>query len=242
MKKYLVCQEDSDHRIWSALPIIVRVMYRVGCLLAARELGDGAGCGGAGLEGGALHSAPLPRLVVRRGLIAEASQRLAADGAFAERADADGAVQLAGEIDRSRKARGHELDGRDHVALEVDRLGPVEAEDPEDAQRLDEALVQADEEDGVLEPFALEVHRHELCLFVVDVAQRELADRRGEVELPEDRERLVALLPTVPEDVRRQQALLDHRLHGERACLLYTSDAADDLLCVDLGGRRIIKK
>src|SRR5680860_1665277 len=26
-----------------------------------------------------------------------------------------------------------------------------------------------------------------------------------------------------------------------RACLLYTSDAADDLLCVDLGGRRIIK-
>src|SRR5450756_3052871 len=27
-----------------------------------------------------------------------------------------------------------------------------------------------------------------------------------------------------------------------RTCLLYTSDAADDLLCVDLGGRRIIKK
>eukprot|EP00657_Telonema_sp_P-1_P007458 TRINITY_DN27340_c0_g1_i1.p1 TRINITY_DN27340_c0_g1~~TRINITY_DN27340_c0_g1_i1.p1 ORF type:complete len:132 (+),score=59.38 TRINITY_DN27340_c0_g1_i1:93-488(+) len=25
-------------------------------------------------------------------------------------------------------------------------------------------------------------------------------------------------------------------------CLLYTSDAADDLLCVDLGGRRIIKQ
>src|SRR5428012_16251 len=30
------------------------------------------------------------------------------------------------------------------------------------------------------------------------------------------------------------------RLRGR--CLLYTSDAADDLLCVDLGGRRIIKK
>ena len=27
-----------------------------------------------------------------------------------------------------------------------------------------------------------------------------------------------------------------------RVCLLYTSDAADDLPCVDLGGRRIIKK
>ncbi len=25
-------------------------------------------------------------------------------------------------------------------------------------------------------------------------------------------------------------------------CLLYTSDAADELLCVDLGGRRIIQK
>ena len=29
---------------------------------------------------------------------------------------------------------------------------------------------------------------------------------------------------------------------GPGGCLLYTSDAADDLLCVDLGGRRIIKK
>ena len=25
-------------------------------------------------------------------------------------------------------------------------------------------------------------------------------------------------------------------------CLLYTSDVADDMQCVDLGGRRIIKK
>src|SRR5450756_3175036 len=32
------------------------------------------------------------------------------------------------------------------------------------------------------------------------------------------------------------------RLGPFRDCLLYTSDAADDLLCVDLGGRRIIKK
>ena len=27
-----------------------------------------------------------------------------------------------------------------------------------------------------------------------------------------------------------------------KVCLLYTSDAADDMQCVDLGGRRIIKK
>src|SRR5665213_2866562 len=34
----------------------------------------------------------------------------------------------------------------------------------------------------------------------------------------------------------------DHRKKGLFFdCLLYTSDAADDLLCVDLGGRRIIK-
>src|SRR5680860_1869452 len=34
------------------------------------------------------------------------------------------------------------------------------------------------------------------------------------------------------------------KLHNalNNICLLYTSDAADDLLCVDLGGRRIIKK
>ena len=35
-----------------------------------------------------------------------------------------------------------------------------------------------------------------------------------------------------------KQMMLAWRLY----CLLYTSDAADDLLCVDLGGRRIIKK
>src|SRR5450756_407972 len=36
-------------------------------------------------------------------------------------------------------------------------------------------------------------------------------------------------------------AALEARARSLR-CLLYTSDAADDLLCVDLGGRRIIKK
>ena len=31
-------------------------------------------------------------------------------------------------------------------------------------------------------------------------------------------------------------------VHMGRACLLFTSDAADDTPCVDLGARRIIKK
>src|SRR5450756_1049076 len=34
----------------------------------------------------------------------------------------------------------------------------------------------------------------------------------------------------------------DRSIGEAQTCLLYTSDAADDLLCVDLGGRRIIKK
>mgnify|MGYP007112063117 CR=1 FL=1 len=34
----------------------------------------------------------------------------------------------------------------------------------------------------------------------------------------------------------------DWKMEVVKGCLLYTSDAADDLLCVDLGGRRIIKK
>ena len=33
-----------------------------------------------------------------------------------------------------------------------------------------------------------------------------------------------------------------HEVEELTSCLLYTSDAADDTPCVDLGGRRIIKK
>ena len=39
--------------------------------------------------------------------------------------------------------------------------------------------------------------------------------------------------------VNTKLSVLSEQIMG---CLLYTSDAADDLLCVDLGGRRIIKK
>ena len=47
------------------------------------------------------------------------------------------------------------------------------------------------------------------------------------------------VVPAAPS--RRQRSVL--RSPGwPSTCLLYTSDAADDLLCVDLGGRRIIKK
>ena len=42
-----------------------------------------------------------------------------------------------------------------------------------------------------------------------------------------------ALLQQVP-SAKRKEFLV-------QSCLLYTSDAADDMQCVDLGGRRIIK-
>ena len=38
------------------------------------------------------------------------------------------------------------------------------------------------------------------------------------------------------------QKLHAFRMLGNKACLLYTSDAADERSSVDLGGRRIIKK
>ena len=61
-------------------------------------------------------------------------------------------------------------------------------------------------------------------------------------------------LPWLPEAIiesnaggeRVRGALIDAGMAPAEAddsiCLLYTSDAADDLLCVDLGGRRLIKK
>ena len=38
------------------------------------------------------------------------------------------------------------------------------------------------------------------------------------------------------------QNLLKYLCGEHDSCLLYTSDAADDLRCVGLGGRRLIKK
>ena len=68
---------------------------------------------------------------------------------------------------------------------------------------------------------------------------------------PEEHAKLEITLPTALELCRLGLAtMIDIRQSFEiemkgaipDTCLLYTSDAADDLLCVDLGGRRIIKK
>ena len=57
----------------------------------------------------------------------------------------------------------------------------------------------------------------------------------GFVEAETGREALSLAASHVPDLVILDLGLPD-------ICLLYTSDAADDLLCVDLGGRRILKK
>ena len=59
------------------------------------------------------------------------------------------------------------------------------------------------------------------------------------VEIPHEKERLDEPGSRNP-FVRDKDRILYSKPF--RRCLLYTSDAADDLLCVDLGGRRIIKK
>ena len=51
-----------------------------------------------------------------------------------------------------------------------------------------------------------------------------------------------ALLPDGYRNPRTADQAVQWALSQAGVCLLYTSDAADDLLCVDLGGRRISKK
>ena len=62
---------------------------------------------------------------------------------------------------------------------------------------------------------------------------RDSLDGVGRTGLSLDHRRVIERYAQVP--VVRFSGMFQH-------CLLYTSDAADDLLCVDLGGRRIIKK
>src|SRR5450756_1417022 len=51
---------------------------------------------------------------------------------------------------------------------------------------------------------------------------------------------LAFLLATVQSQAVRYRQVVVYVQGGYVVCLLYTSDAADDLLCVDLCGRRII--
>ena len=70
--------------------------------------------------------------------------------------------------------------------------------------------------------------------------------------IPYEKDKIILLggveeiLPTSPEHpgFSRKLRVISTETNSlvDSFCLLYTSDAADDLLCVELGGRRIIKK
>ena len=66
----------------------------------------------------------------------------------------------------------------------------------------------------------------------------------GDVYKRQLRDRIAVLRATADEQGITEFSCLQDagQLLFPHTCLLYTSDAADDLLCVDLGGRRIIKK
>jgi len=81
-----------------------------------------------------------------------------------------------------------------------------------------------------------------------DISERQAQAREIERDLERltlqfaaELRRLAAHASTIGEDTFGDlRTILDEAL--TRICPLYTPDAADDLLCVDLGGRRIIKK
>src|SRR5665809_118370 len=66
---------------------------------------------------------------------------------------------------------------------------------------------------------------------------RERSGRGTRPERSRDRARGEVMCPTMKADKDGDGVLTNEEGMG---CLLYTSDAADDLLCVVLGGRRII--
>ena len=85
-------------------------------------------------------------------------------------------------------------------------------------------------------PVPVAMREHTVVEGVAVLEARELVEQRAaERRIEETVDRDMAERLRVAEIARELVAPRKH-------CLLYTSDAADDLLCVDLGGRRIIKK
>src|SRR5665809_171598 len=87
---------------------------------------------------------------------------------------------------------------------------------------------------------------HERMGIYTDIFTRATEPGRAIVSLS-DKVRVIPLQAGPAVELPKEQLpeYLEDFAIGVRAfstCLLYTSDAADDLLCVDLGGRRIIKK
>src|SRR5450756_426063 len=131
----------------------------------------------------------------------------------------------------------------DHLARVADALALVWLRLPggPDAggNLADELLVDAEDGqlDRALDHEADAVRRNDLDgMAVPEVELQLVADLLGAVTDAGDLE----ALPVAVRDALDHVG--DERPGQPMDCLLYTSDAADDLLCVDLGGRRIIKK
>src|SRR5450756_1483352 len=116
---------------------------------------------------------------------------------------------------------------QEQARILTERMHAAVKQQPEDAKRLTELVdlhYQLEQRGDVMGPLA-----NEMLVNIQHVEQGlnaffDSAIKRD--ELPE----LLRLLSQIQGGLRIS------------SCLLYTSDAADDLLCVDLGGRRIIKK
>src|SRR5450756_2682085 len=77
--------------------------------------------------------------------------------------------------------------------------------------------------------------------YVATYLERDLRQLSQVESLPDFRRVMVSLALRTGQLVNQTSIARDTGV-SQPTCLLYTSDAADDLLCVDLGGRRIIKK
>ena len=87
-----------------------------------------------------------------------------------------------------------------------------------------------------------------LCFFFFQAEDgiRDLVRSRGLGDVYKRQDVCKKLALTFTRELLEKLPEIRSKLSGDiqaaYSCLLYTSDAADDLLCVDLGGRRIIKK
>src|SRR5450756_1122787 len=94
-------------------------------------------------------------------------------------------------------------------------------------------------------PMMLRVAENTQCPISFSITQADKAPRRWRQTLDSINEASARGLSITAQIAARPVGLLlglELSRNPFQTCLLYTSDAADDLLCVDLGGCRIIKK
>eukprot|EP00831_Metopus_contortus_P082504 TRINITY_DN8938_c0_g1_i2.p3 TRINITY_DN8938_c0_g1~~TRINITY_DN8938_c0_g1_i2.p3 ORF type:complete len:184 (+),score=79.14 TRINITY_DN8938_c0_g1_i2:153-704(+) len=113
------------------------------------------------------------------------------------------------------------------IVFDVMKLKRINKEDVT-AEDIKEAADEKKERERQAEEARLEAER---------LAKEKEEQEKKEREEAEEKEREEA------EAKAKEEAEAKAKEEAEaKACLLYTSDAADDTPCVDLGGRRIIKK